>query len=264
MTTAIEVLRCAGRLGWADFRDTYTWRAWLFGWLLRLFAQVAFYGLIGSYFGSAISERYIVIGNCVAVVVLEALIVIVRVAEERAGGTLSLLVASPSSHLLIYLGRGVPCVVMGFLTSTTALFVVPRLLGVDIPVSELAAVLPVLFVIGVSGYLYGCALAAFVVRYGAAQWLVMNIGYMGVLTFCGVNVPITDWPLVLRILAGGLPLSHGLDAVRGYLDGGSAALLLTGAAAELAVAGGWLVVAIVLFDRMAEGGRRDGTLEFGE
>ncbi|MDQ0958584.1 MULTISPECIES: ABC transporter permease [unclassified Streptomyces] len=264
MTASLSVLGCAARLGWADFRATYTWRVWLFGWVFRLLAQAAFYGTAGRYLGSAASERYVVVGNCVAVIVLESLIVVVRVADERAGGTLPLLVAAPAGHLLVYLGRGVACVATGFVTSTAALTVVPAILGVGIEPLEVAAVLPVLFLIGASAYCYGCALAAIVVRYGAAQWLVLNAGYIGILAFCGVNAPTGQWPEGVQTLAAGLPLTHGLQAIRGYFDGGAAGDLVTGAGAELAVGCGWLAVAVLVLQRMADGGRREGSLEFGE
>lgn len=53
-------------------------------------------------------------------------------------------------------------------------------------------------------------------------------------------------------LAGFLPVTHGLDAVRELLGEGRPGAVLTGAGLELPVGAGWLVASLVTFRRLAE------------
>ena len=50
---------------YADFRASYTWTSWTFGWLTRMLSQVCFFGLMGHLLGSPARTRYLVIGNAV-------------------------------------------------------------------------------------------------------------------------------------------------------------------------------------------------------
>ena len=80
--------------------------------------------------------------------------------------------------------------------------------------------------------------------------------------FCGVSVPLSFWPDSVQLIVQFLPVTHGLQAIRLVLDGASAGAVLEQAALEAAVGLGWLVVAIITMDRMANAGRADGSIEF--
>jgi ABC-2 type transport system permease protein len=263
MIYALRILSAAAKVEWADFRIVYSWPSWIFGWLLRLFAQVTFFAAIGSHLGSPDAERYIIIGNAVAVIILETTLVVITVAGERAAGTLPLLMCSPSGYLLIYLGRGLQHILMGLTTSSVILLVAPWLLGIPIPVSRLPFTIILVAVIGLSGYTYGCFLAALVIRFRAAEWLVLNVGFIGILSICGVNVPTAGWPVWIQAAGAALPLTHGLTATRAYLDGSPATAAWPGAGAELLVAAGWLLASVLLFRGIVAGLRRNGPSEAG-
>lgn len=47
-----RVVRAAAANALADFRATYTWYSWTFGWLGRMLCQVTFFALIGSFLDS--------------------------------------------------------------------------------------------------------------------------------------------------------------------------------------------------------------------
>ncbi len=66
----------------------------------------------------------------------------------------------------------------------------------------------------------------------------------------------------LQAVAQGLPVTHGLAAVRAMLAGGAPDEVARQAALELAVAVGWFTVALLTFRRFAESGRRNGSIEF--
>jgi ABC-2 type transport system permease protein len=240
MTAAVRVLSQSARLGIDDFRSVYTWRSWLAGWLLRMLAQVAFFGSIGLLIGSRVEIGYLLVGNAVVLVCLESTIVVISVSVERFQGTLPLFAASPASPMLIYLGRGLHWMATGLATSTITLTLLPPLFGLSFSPARVAACLPVLVVIAVSSYCYGSFLASLVARFPQFNWLALNVGYLSVMTVSGVNVPVDFWPGPVQAVANLLPVTHGLLAVRQVLDGGSLAAAAPQVGAELLVAAGWL------------------------
>ena len=262
MSQGLRILRHAAAQGLAEFRLVYTWKAWLAGWLLRLLTQVAFFALIGRLLGSQEQVRYIVVGNAVALITLEAMVVVASSAWERQQGTLPLLVAAPAGHVPVYLGRGVQWLATGMASATTALVVLPFVLGVPLPWPRALAALPVLALVGLTSYCLGCFLASLVLRLLPLQWLALNLGYLVPMTIAGVNVPVSFWPAWVQVVANCLPLTHGLQAVRLLLAGAPAGEVWWQLAAEAAVGGWWLLAALVSLQRLVEHGRSDGSIEF--
>ena len=80
--------------------------------------------------------------------------------------------------------------------------------------------------------------------------------------FCGVSVPIAFWPGFVQFVVKLLPLTHGLQAIRLLLDEASPIAIMQAAALEAAVGLGWIALAVLVMDRMANAGRKDGSIEF--
>jgi len=57
-------------------------------------------------------------------------------------------------------------------------------------------------------------------------------------------------------------VTHGVAAIRLLLSGAPAGQVLTSAGLQALVGGAWLVLAILTFDRLAERGRANGSIEF--
>lgn len=96
-----RVLRFAALSGLQDFGGTYTVKSWVLGLFLRMVAQVAFFASMGKLLGSAAQVEFLLVGNAVMVAASSSLTVTVATPWERDAGTLPLLVASPSSPLLV-------------------------------------------------------------------------------------------------------------------------------------------------------------------
>jgi ABC-2 type transport system permease protein len=257
------LLSQSARLGVDDFRSVYTWRSWLAGWLLRMLAQVAFFGSIGLLVGSRAEIGYLLVGNAVVLVCLEATIVVISVSVERFQGTLPLFAASPASPMLVYLGRGLHWMGTGLATSVVTLTLLPPLFGLPLSPPRVAACLPVLVVIAVSSYCYGSFLASLVARFPQFNWLALNVGYLAVMTVAGVNVPVDFWPGPVQAVANLLPVTHGLLAVRRLLDGGGLAAAAPQVGAELLVGAGWLVASWLSYRRFFRRSRVTGSFDVG-
>jgi ABC-2 type transport system permease protein len=263
MTAVTARARIAGyavAMGFAELRALFTLTQWLTGWLLRVLAQVLFFGLVGRS-ASGAEARYMAIGNAVVLIAFETMFVVLATVAERAQGTLILLAASPAGPANVYMARGLQWVCTGTFTAMIALVSVPAVLGVPVDLVRLPAVVPLVALTGLSCYAYGCVLATIALRSPAVMWLLVNLGYLVLAALCGVNVPISLWPGWLRHAVGFLPLTHGLAAIRAVLDGRPAAVVLPGAALELLVAVGWFALALALSRAVMARSRADGTFD---
>jgi ABC-2 type transport system permease protein len=163
----------------------------------------------------------------------------------------------------IYIGRGLHWLASGLVSSTIAYVILPFALGVPLPWPRAILGLPMLIVTSLSSYCYGCALGAVALRHMAVTWLILNVGYLTVMTFCGVNVPVSFWPAPIHALTQVMPITHGLQAIRDMLAGASAGTVLGQLGLEVVVGAGWLAVAAVAIDRVVKHGVATGSLEFG-
>jgi ABC-2 type transport system permease protein len=253
----------AGRIGFSDLASIYTIRTWVFGWFARLVTQVIFYTLFGFLLGSAALAHYRAIGNSAALVSIEGMAVVIAVTRERGEGTLALqlLAPYPYAFALTYLARGICNLVVGIGSSTAAFIVAAFLFRFPVAFPEVLLTPLFMAVMALASYCYGLALGAAVMAHPTLQWLIINVGYLSVMTFAGVNVPVDYWSPAIRGIASVLPLTHGLAAFRLLLNGGSPASMAIGLGAELAVAAGWLACALCLLSFAVWNGRRRGTLE---
>jgi len=258
-----DVAREAVIFAAAEMRATFTWRAYLSGWLLRLMLQTIFFALVAGYFGDRVTRQHVLVGNAIVLGCLESMVIVLMMAQERQAGTLPLLVIAPASHIPIYLGRGLQWMASGLVSSTVAFAILPPLLGVPLPWPRAALALPLIPLICVSSYCYACFLGAVGLKNMSITWLLLNLGYLPVMTFCGVNVPVSFWPLPLRVIADGLPVTHGLAAVRDVLAAAPAGTILGQAALEAVVGACWLAVASLALNRVVRQGIATGALEFG-
>lgn len=263
-TGTITVLQRSGLAGLADYALLYSLRSWILGWLSRVIFQVAFFALIGRLLGSAQTGHFLLIGNAVMMAALESLFVVNSTTWERRVGTLPLLVAAPTSPLVVFAGRSIVWIVSGTVTSLISLFGLGALFGVPMAVPSALAVIPLVALVSVSTYCFGLTLGGLVLRAMELRNVVGNVTHLVMMAICGVQVPTSFWPQGIEYVASVLPLTHGLAAVRAALAGAPTGEIIGKAALEAAVGAGWLVVAALLFDRLAEYGRRDGSIEFGD
>jgi ABC-2 type transport system permease protein len=257
------VVRYAARNGWKEYFTTFTWKTWVIGWYIRVLAQVCFFALIGRMLGSPERTQYLLVGNAILLTTVVSLFAIPSTAWERWAGTLPLLVASPTSPVVVYAGRSLAVVADALLSSLAAFFVAAPLFGIDLPWPRTVLIVPLVALIGLSSYALAIFLGGWVVRKPSMRNVTSNVTHTTIMTVAGVNVPLAFWPAAVAWAAHALPLTHGLQAIRDLLRGEPLVDLLPNVALELLVGLGWLALALLTFDRFAERGRRDGSIEFG-
>lgn len=263
MRNALRIAWQAAIFAVADMRAAHTWRTWLFGWLARLLTQVVFFAIIGRFVGNVATMRYVIVGNVVVLVCLESMIVVISLMNERAGGTLPLLMLTPTSHVPVYFGRGIHWLASGMVSSLIAWEVLPPLLGAPLPWPAELYAPSMIIVVGLSSYCYGCFLASLAIRRPGLEWILLNLGYLPIMAFCGVNVPLSFWPGWLHAAVHALPVTNGLLAIRTALADGNWLQVTQLLGAEVLVGVCWALLAAVSISRIAVKGRVDGSLEFG-
>jgi len=122
---------------------------------------------------------------------------------------------TPVSRLLILVGRTLTSMLTTTITSAVMLILAGALFGFRPTGNTLAAFLTAIpMLIGLYGF--GFAFAGLVLLMREANTLV-DVGSFLVQGFSGTNFPVQSLPDVLIPVALALPLTYGLDAVRGWL-----------------------------------------------
>lgn len=152
----------------------------------------------------------------------------------------------------------------GTASASIALLVLAPLFGIALPLPQALVAIPLIGLVSVSAYCFGLVLAGVVLRAMELRNVVGNVIWMGIALLAGVQVPVTFWPGWVQVVSAVLPATHGLAAIRALLDGGAVATVAGQAGLEVAVALGWLAVAALTFRRLAEHGRRTGSIEFAD
>lgn len=261
--STLNVMRHAFHAGLADYRAIFTWRSWLAGWYVRVFFQVSFFALIGERLGDDEKTYYLLVGNSMLIAGLLGIFSLNMTSAERWAGTLPLLVASPSSPVLVFSARGSYLAIDGAVSALAALFVAGPLFGMDLPWPRVLTVVPITLAIALASYGFGTFLAGVVFRFRNINSLVVVTTYVSLMAACGVNVPLSYYPEPIELLSRLLPLTNGLLAIRGVFEGAPPGTILGDAALEAAVGVGWMTAALLSFNRLASRGRRDGSLDYG-
>jgi ABC-2 type transport system permease protein len=266
VTPVLTTARVGGRallIGFADFRADYSVVSWLGGWALRLVFQVAFFAGAGVLLGDHAVVRYLAVGNVIAVGIIESATPVLMLGWERLSGRLALLVAAPGNHVTALFARQGSAPVQGLLSSSVVFLVVWPVFGLRLPGLATLWLVPLAFATFVAVYCYGFFAGVLMIRHPSAGWASLNVSYLLLMVFCGVNVDPGFWPAPVTAATQLLPVTHGLAACRAVLNGAPVLRTLPQLGLEALVAAGWLAAGAVLLRRRLAAERRAGTLDFG-
>jgi ABC-2 type transport system permease protein len=257
----LRIMRYSFLSGAMDYASIYTWKSWLGGWYLRVLSQVIFFALLGKLLRSDQQTWFLLVGNAIMLAAMEGVWALNLVTWERGAGALPLLVASPSSPVVVFASRGSYLIADGLFSSLGALLVAGPLFQLPLPWPRILLVIPLTVLVGTSAYCFGTFLAGLVFRSRELDTMVANVSLVTLMALCGVNVPLDAYPAPVAAVSQVLPLTNGLIAIRHVLEG-QLSQAATRAGAEALVGLGWLVLCLLTFSRFVGHGRRDGSLDF--
>jgi ABC-type multidrug transport system permease subunit len=256
-------LRLIGLGGVIAYRALFNWTtpAMFVGTLLigPLF-QLLFFAYLGRQLGVA-DDRFYIVGNAVLAASLACVFGgTMAVANERRYGTLSHVLLSPRSRTVLFLGRALPYAANGLLIAAFTLAGGALLLGLRLPLGALPGLVLALAAGSLACAFFGLLLGALGLRFKDV-WLVSNVSVAILLLLTGVNVPAETLPAGMRAIGSVLPVTHAAEAARVLAAGDGLAAAVPSIGWELAVAGGYAVVAAVLLRLFEVESRRRASLD---
>ena len=240
----------------------WNWKTWFGGWMVQIIAQAAFFSLFARLFDSPQHEHFLLIGNAVAVGAHTASWAIFASMWDRRAGTYPLLVIAPASLIPVIVGRSAVWMAAGVATSVITFVVLGAIFDFSLPWPNALLLVPLSILTCASTFAFSLFVGSMAIRQPQLGTTMSGILTIFSRAFCGVSVPVAFWPGYVQFIVKLLPITHGLQAIRLALDEASLAAIVQAAALEVAVTLGWIIVAVLVMDRMANAGRRDGSIEF--
>jgi ABC-2 type transport system permease protein len=260
--SAVRVFRHGMSVGFCDLRVFWdTPKMWLLTWIVRVVTMASMWVLIGRLLDSPELVYFLLVGQAVFAGPQATGWVVASSVWDRFDGTYPHLVISPMSLVPSLMGRSSIWPLNGVATSLVCFCVLIPLFGMQVPWTALLTVPLLMVVICASAFGFYLFLGAWVVHRPQLRNITHNAASVILVAICGAVVPLTFWPGPVQTLAQVLPVTHGLAAMRAALDGSFALAHAGTVLLEVLVGACWLVLAVLVIDRMADRGRRDGSIE---
>jgi ABC-2 type transport system permease protein len=249
--------------GLMSYRALFNWLSpWIFvpTFLVAPIFQILLFVYIGRT-TRVESDEFYVIGNALQYCAIPCIFAMSSaIAGERYQRTLGYILATPARRLPLFLGRAVPVIANGIGVSVFALVVGGAIVGIHVAAGSYASIALVIAVTSASCTSLGLVSAAIGLRVRETATL-NNIVFGVLLVFCGVNVPLSELPGWMSTISQGLPLTHGIEAARGFAGGQSLGDVAGLVGAEALIGGIYALVGYQLLRFLEWQGRRLATLE---
>jgi ABC-2 type transport system permease protein len=222
--------------------------------------QILFFAYMGR-FAEVENDEFFVVGNAVQLSAMAGIYgMAMTIGGERWTQTLSQLMATPANRLPLFLGRALPLIANGIITSAFAFFVGWLLLDVHIGRQQIPALAVVVAVSAFSCTSLGLLIGALGLR-ARDVFFLANLVVFSLLLFCGVNIPFDSLPGWVQAVGRCLPLTHGIMAAREIADGASLSDVSNLVWTELGIGAVYSAGAFALFKIFELEGRRRASFE---
>jgi ABC-2 type transport system permease protein len=249
--------------GYLSYRALFNWMHWSYYVPTMLGSpifQVLFFAYVGR-FAQLRDDEFFVTGNAVQLSAMAGVYgMAMTIGGERWTQTLSPLMASPASRLPLFLGRSLPLIANGIVTSAFAFTVGWLLLDFEMAPAQIPALAVVVAASAFACTSLGLVVGALGLR-ARDVFFVANLVVFLLLLFCGVNIPLESLPGWMEAVARALPLTHGIEAAREVADGASLAEVDHLVWTELGIGAVYAALGYALFRVFEFEGRRRASFE---
>ena len=237
---------------------------WL--WLLQIvctsFFSMFFFVILADYVSNPeVTVRYVVIGNVVQSMAATTLYAVSDLpGTEKHVGTLSPLMQTPANLFCVFLGMSILNIVAGLISSTLSLGYAQFVFGIDLTMANFlsVAVIVLLTVLSLTGF--GMMIGSVGLRLRTSSIIANIVSYIGLL-ICGVNFPLSYLPEWVQAVASAFPLTYGVDAMRGAVDGANI-LDIGGDLLTMIILGlVYFIISLVMFRMFEKLARNNGSYE---
>jgi ABC-2 type transport system permease protein len=249
--------------GYLSYRALFNWMHWTYYVPTMLGSpifQVLFFAYVGR-FAQLRDDEFFVTGNAVQLSAMAGVYgMAMTIGGERWTQTLSPLMASPASRLPLFLGRSLPLIANGIVTSAFAFIVGWLLLDFEMAPAQIPALAVVVAASAFACTSLGLVVGALGLR-ARDVFFVANLVVFLLLLFCGVNIPLESLPGWMEAVSRALPLTHGIEAARAVADGASLAEVDHLVWTELGIGAVYAALGYTLFRVFEFEGRRRASFE---
>lgn len=190
--------------------------------LPRFILQPLFFVILADTAGGPELGRFALIGNAMGNAAIMSLVNLgVSIEIEKWAGTFPLLLAAPANWLPLMIGRAAA----GYLDSllgvlTTFVVLTPFMPNAELSAGALLMAAPLMLLTTASMAGLGWLLGSITLPTRTGLLISNMVSYF-MFVVCGVNFPLEALPSWLQSIGRLLPLTHGLMAIRGVIDGAS-------------------------------------------
>jgi ABC-2 type transport system permease protein len=248
--------------GVTSYRALFAWiNPWVFVPMLVAYPlfQILFFAYLGR--SAGVGSTFFLIGDSFVAAAITGLFGMGHsIGGERRFQTLPILLASPTSRLALFLGRSMPTVVNGFAVAAISFGLGTWMLGLHFQSAELAKLALALVASCFACTALGLCIGALGLRGRSVSVFADFIGAL-MLIVSGANVPFDRLPHVVRTIASGVPLTHGINAARQVVNGASVGDVANLLGAELGIAAAYFAVGVLLLRVFERQARASGSFE---
>jgi ABC-2 type transport system permease protein len=213
-----------------SFKAQFGWLnppMWLAMKFVMSLSQMAFFVFVGRFLLTAESSpagiadlvAFIAIGNAIMMLSWNTIFSVINItSNDKWGGTLSILLATPTPRLPLFVGRAMIHVLDGMLSVAISFVFAIFLFGVDFGNADVLALLVVVFLTAFTMAGFGLLIGGLAFYY-REPLVFANIFTFILLIFCGVNFPVQDLPQPLQAVSYIFPLTYGIEAGRKAIAG---------------------------------------------
>jgi ABC-2 type transport system permease protein len=260
----LRIIRNGLRVGREDFRVHWpNWRVWTIAHAVRVATTAAMWTLLGRLLGSDEAVQYLLVGQIAVVGPQFTSWAIYSFTWDRMfRGTYPMLIAAPSSLVPIMLGQTSIWLLNGIATSLVTLLALSPIFGLALDPLRAAGASVILTLLCLSAYGFAFLLGSLVNWIPRVRIVLQGLVFIIISAVCGVVVPTSFWPEWVQVVASVLPVTHGLEALRVFLAGGSVADVAVGMVLEATVGLCWFLLGVLTLDGTVALARRTGAVEF--
>lgn len=237
---------------------------WL--WLLQIvctsFFSMFFFVVLADYVSNPeVTIRYVVIGNVVQSIAATTLYSVADLpGTEKHVGTLSPLMQTPAKLFYVFLGMSALNIAAGLISSVLSLCYAQFVFSIDLTAANILSVAVIILATVLSLTGFGMMIGSMGLRLRTSSIIANIVAYIGLL-ICGVNFPLSYLPEWVQVIASVLPLTYGVNAMRGAVDG--AGLLEIGGDLGIMLVLGliYFAISMLLFYGFEKLARNNGSYE---
>ena len=238
------------------------WWLWLLQIVCTSFFSMFFFVILADYVSNPeVTVRYVVIGNVIQSIAATTLYAISDLpGTEKHVGTLSPLMQTPASLFCVFLGMSILNIGAGLISSTLSLCYAQVVFGIDLTAANLLSVVVIILLTVFSLTGFGMMIGSVGLRLRTSSIIANIVSYIGLL-ICGVNFPLSYLPEWIQAVASVLPLTYGVEAMRGAVDGASIASLSGDLLMMVGLGLVYFLISIVMFRMFEKLARNNGSYD---